>query len=137
MSTIEYRKLFRADIVVEVKYNLKSSPLIQHIGFSKNLSATGLQMVVDQKIDKEALLELELFVPGNKASLHFTGNIVWQVECEYIPKSGTNYYSTRVRFLKASSKDVISLSDFITVVLKNKAIETEKKIIEEIEKRKN
>ena len=135
MSTIEYRKLFRADITVELRYKLKSEPLLEYKGLSKNLGATGLQMVIDKRMDKDVLIDLEINLPNTKP-IHFAGSIVWQVKCDYVPESKTVYYSTRVKFLQASSKDVITVSDFITDILKKGAADREKEIIENLEKTK-
>jgi len=133
MSTIEYRKLFRADIVLNLRYHIKSAPLIEYKALSKNLSATGLQMIGDKLLDKETILELEIILPNTKP-LYFLGSVVWQIKCDYTPPSKKNYYSTRVRFLHASSKDVIIISDFITNILKQCAADREKEIIDSLEK---
>jgi len=133
MSTIEYRKLFRADITVEVRWKFKSSPDKEYFGLSKNLSATGMQMIIDRKTEKDALVQMDIHIPGETKSIQFTGSVVWQVECDYAPK-GKVYYSTRVKFLQASSKDIILISDFITNILKKQTSEREKEIIDNLDK---
>ena len=133
MSTIEYRKLFRADITVDIRWRFKSSSSDEYFGLSKNLSATGIQMIIDKEIERETLIQLNIYLSSGAKPIQFTGSVVWQVECDYAPK-GKTYYSTRVKFLQASSKDIILISDFITSILKKQTANREKEIIENLEK---
>ena len=133
MATIEYRKLFRANVCVMVKYKSLAQPKIEGATFSKNLSSTGLSVIIKERFKEGDGIVLEIFLSEKDKPIISKSKIVWQRLCTYIPKSQLRYYSTGIHFVQMSSQDAIKTSDFITDVLRRQKENEDKAIIDKIE----
>ena len=133
MGTFEFRKLFRADAVVRVDYKTTSGPLCAGVSFSKNLSQTGINIIIPEKMDKDLELKMKIYIENSGNPVEAKGKIVWQSPCKYVPKSGKKYYTTGVQIIDMSSEDAIRESDFVRNFLVNRSEEQNKDIVERIE----
>lgn len=133
MGTFEFRKLFRADAVVRVDYKTTSGPLCSGVSFSKNLSQTGINIIIPDRIDKDTELKMEIHIANSGKPVQAKGKIVWQSPCKYVPKSGKKYYTTGVQIIDMSSEDAIRESDFVRNFLVKRSEEQNKEIVERIE----
>ena len=137
MTTIEYRKLLRVDYTMKVTYKTKRQPVLEGVGLSKNISATGIQIITDQCLECDTTLELHMDFPGHGQLLCFTGVVIWHKECRYLPQSQRVHYLVRIKFTSAAAKEVIVMTDFITKLLQQRAEGKNKEIIDQFEKMKN
>lgn len=133
MPTFEYRKLFRVNIVLKVEYKTLKEPILSGVAFSKNMSSTGMNIVMSHKLDRNAELELVIYISGAKKPITAIGTIVWQSQCSYVPKSKKKYYSSGIRFSQMQPEQAIITSDFVRDVLKKQSDEEVRKIIDSIE----
>ena len=136
MPTFEYRKLFRVNVALKVEYRTLKEPILGGVAFSKNMSSTGINIVMPHKLDKNAELDLKIHIPKSKKPVIARGNIIWQSECDYTPSSKKKYYSCGVKFSQMHPQEAIVASDFVREVLKKQSDEENKKIIDLIEKQK-
>lgn len=133
MATIEYRKLFRANVNLKVNYKIASQPKAAGTTFSRNLSSIGINILIPEKLKEEEKLDLEIFLTESSKPVKAVGKAVWQSQCSYQPKSQRRYYSTGIHFLEMNSDDAIITSDFIGEILRRQKAEEDKLIIEKIE----
>lgn len=136
MGTFEFRKLFRADAVIRVEYKTTSGPICKGISFSKNLSQTGINIIIPDKLDKDMELKMKIYISSSDDPVQAKGKVVWQSPCKYVPKSGRKYYTTGVQIIDMSSEDAIRESDFVRNFLASRSEEQNKEIVEKIEKLK-
>ncbi len=133
MATIEYRKLFRAHVCLKVMYKAVKDLKIEGVSFSRNISSTGISLIILDSLKEGDELALEIFIPQETKPVTARGKIVWQRLCTYLPQSKKRYYSTGIHFLDMASEDAIKTSDFIGEVLRKQKEEEDKTIIEKIE----
>ncbi len=134
MSTIEYRKLFRANVSLQLNYQTIKEPKIEGVTFSRNLSSTGLNVILLDKIKEGEELALEIFLPQEAKAVIAKGRIIWQRPCSYQPESKRRYYSTGIHILEMASGDAIKTSDFISETLRKQKENEDREIVERIEK---
>jgi len=133
MTTFEYRKFFRADVVLKVEYRTIKAPILNGIAFSKNLSQTGISIVASDEFMKDTELELKIYIDDKKKPLTATGMVVWQSECSFVPESKREYFVTGIQLNDMSPEDAIVGSDFVRDFLVKKSQEQNEEIIEKIE----
>ncbi|MBM3248894.1 MAG: PilZ domain-containing protein [Candidatus Omnitrophica bacterium] len=134
MPTFEYRKLFRANIILRVDYHSLSDPKITGTAFSKNISPTGLNIVMADKLEKNSEVELEIHIEEGKKPIYAKGKIIWQQECPKVSQSKVKYYSCGIQCDYMSSDDAISTSDFVRDIVREQSEGQIREIISKIEK---
>lgn len=134
MPTFEYRKLFRANIILKVEYYSLSDSKIKGTAFSKNISPTGLNIVMVDKLAKNSELELKIHIVDGKKPIYAKGKVIWQQECPPVLKTEKKYYSCGIQCNYMSSQDAISTSDFVRNIVKEQSKSQIKEIISRIEK---
>ena len=134
MPTFEYRKLFRANIILRVDYHSLSDPEITGTAFSKNISPTGLNIVMPDKLKEGSELELKIHIVEGKEPIYAKGKIIWIQECPPVFKTEKKYYSCGIQCNYMSSEDAISTSDFVRDIVKEQSESQIKEIISRVEK---
>ena len=134
MATFEYRKLFRADAVVKVEFSEKAESGFKGAGFSKTISQTGINIVVDRPLEEGAELDLILHIELPGGPVRAKGVVIWKKECMFVPESGRKYYSVGVQINEMSSGDAIRESDYVRDFLIRKSEEQNRKIIQKLER---
>ncbi len=133
MATFEYRKLFRADAVIKVEFTEKDGSGFKGIGFSKTISQTGINIVVDKPLEEGSVLDLILHIELPGGPVRAKGVVVWKKECMFVPESGRKYYSVGVQINEMSSGDAIRESDYVRDFLIRKSEEQNRKLIQALE----
>ena len=133
MATFEYRKLFRADVVLRVEYKIKGDPSSGGTAFSQNLSQTGINLILGERLPKDTELDIKIYLHEDKEPVIAKGSVVWQAQCSFVPASERKYYSTGILISDMSSKDAIRQSDFVRNCLVEKSESRKKEIIEKLE----
>lgn len=133
MATIEYRKLFRANINLKVNYKILQEPMSEGITFSRNLSSIGINIIIMEKLSEDDVLSLEIYLLPDSKPVAAKGKVVWQRLCTYQTESKRRYYSTGIHFLAMPPDDAIKTSDFIGEILRKQKEEEDRTIIEKIE----
>ena len=133
MATFEYRKLFRADAVVKIEFFKTGEPECKGMGYSKNMSQTGLNILTSKAIEKGAGLDLNVHIDDPGGPVKAKGVVLWRSECSFVPKSKRKYYSMGVQITEMSSEDAIRESDYVKDYLVKKSEEQSMEIIEKLE----
>lgn len=77
MGAEEQRKFVRLDTTVPVAYRVVSSTATARPTTTKNLSAGGICLFVNEPLSSGATLDIEIALPGRAAPLRLTGEVVW------------------------------------------------------------
>ena len=133
MATFEYRKLFRADAVVKVEFSKVAEPECKGMGYSKNMSQTGLNILTDKSIEKGDWIDLTVHIADPGGPVKAKGVVVWQSECSFVPESKRKYYSMGVQIIEMSSEDAIRESDYVKDYLVKKSEEQDVEIVKKLE----
>ncbi|MFC1703260.1 PilZ domain-containing protein [Candidatus Omnitrophota bacterium] len=134
MPTFEFRRLLRANAVLKVSYKVSKALVVEGIAYSKNISSTGINIIMPHALEKGDRIEMHIHVFEKERPVLAKGKIVWQSSCAYVPTSKKKYYSTGIQFSYMSSEDAIKTSDFVRDVLQKQSQERIKQIIETLEK---
>lgn len=134
MPTFEYRKLFRANIILKVEYHSLADPKISGVAFSKNISPTGMSIIMADNLEKNSELELQIHIKEGIRPIYARGKIVWQQECPKVSSSKKQYYSCGIQCNYMSSEDAISTSDFVRDIVREQSIGQIREIISRLEK---
>ena len=134
MSTIEYRRLFRASVMLEMEFETKQKPPVKGVFISNNLSSGGASVIGPQKLDNGTRLKLKISLGEKKRVVTAIAEIIWQKQCHYVPRSKQTYYAVGLRFLDMKPQDAVLTSDFISDVIKESNEMVEREIIDRLEK---
>lgn len=133
MPTFEYRKLFRANISLKVEYKSLKEPPVTGAAISRNISPTGINIIMPDKLERGEELELYVFIYEKRKPVYARGKVIWVSECSYVPKSKKKYYSCGIQCTYMTAQDAISTSDFVREILKKEGDEQVTNIIERLE----
>jgi len=137
MGTFEHRKLIRANIVLKVIYKTMSKPQLEGFAFSKDLSTTGINIIMPDKLKEATELELQIYFLREKEPIIAKGKVVWQAKCSYISNGKKQYYSTGVQFTDMSNEYAVKTSEFVKNILKKQSDVQTQKIIDKIENKED
>ena len=73
----EKRKFIRFDIALSIAYTIQKDPRIEKFGETKDISAQGMQLMTNDKLELGDKVELKLFVPDALNPAHIKGIVVW------------------------------------------------------------
>ena len=134
MPTFEYRKLFRANIILKVEYHSLKEPKINGIAFSKNISPTGMSIIMADNLEKNSEVELQIYIKEGTKPIYARGKVIWLQECPKVSKSKKKYYSCGIQCDYMSSQDAVSTSDFVRDIVKEQSESQIREIISRLEK---
>lgn len=93
----EKRRFIRFDIALKVAYILQKEPKIEKLGTTKDVSAGGIQLLTNDKMDPGDKIDLKVFVPEALNPVHLKGIVVWSEDFE--SHKGLSY-SSGIDFVK-------------------------------------
>jgi len=76
----EKRRFIRFDMAAKVDYILQKEPKVQKMGMTKNVSAEGIQLLTEEKLDTGKKVDLKIFTPGALNPAHMNGIVLWSKE---------------------------------------------------------
>lgn len=93
----EKRRFIRFYIALKVEYIIRKEPRAEKVGTTKDVSAAGMQLLTNDKMEVGDKVDLNIFVPEALNPAHMEGIVVWSREL-LSPKSQS--YSTGIEFGK-------------------------------------
>ena len=109
----ERRKYVRLKASVEVKYTVIGKPGTIEV-FSKNVSAGGLCLAVEEQLSAETPLQLEIKVPDLKDPIRALGRVVWQKRFDSAGDEPRVYFDTGIEFTGISDFDRFNINRYVT-----------------------
>lgn len=93
----EKRRFIRFDIALKVSYIIRKEPKIEKSGTTKDVSAQGMQLLTEDKMETGDKVDLKIFVPEALNPAHMRGIVVWSKESGIAKKRS---YSSGINFEK-------------------------------------
>lgn len=122
-SEKDRRKCERFDTELGLKYNLISS--LKKPDFStntRNISTSGISILVYEILPKGSLIDMEISVPNSKEALKLRGKIAWCEGCngkERFDKDGKRTFIVGIEFVDTEKKYQEVLTEYIHKYLSN------------------
>lgn len=107
----EKREMIRAGISTEVIYNVLGKPQIKHKCLSRDISGSGIGLTTDEKLSKEAILELKINIPESGV-ISAKGEVVWISEIS-LREDGKGPFSAGVKFIDINLNDHQKITEYI------------------------
>ena len=73
----EKRRFIRFDITLKVNYTTQKAPRMEKTGIVKDVSAGGMQLLTEEKLETGSRLELKVFIPEALNPAHLNGTVLW------------------------------------------------------------
>lgn len=93
----EKRYFIRFNISLKVAYTVRKEIKLEKPGLSKDVSAGGMQLLTNEKLDEGDKVDLKIFIPGGLNPVHIKSLVVWSKEIT--PYNGYTY-SAGINFEK-------------------------------------
>lgn len=79
----EKRRFIRFEIALKVNFIVQKKDLkAERTGITKDVSAGGLQLLTEEKLETGNKLELKVFIPGALNPAHLNGIVLWSKETD-------------------------------------------------------
>ena len=113
----ERREFPRVEGITAV-YTVVGRQELEAVGFVVNLSAKGINLNVNRRIENNTILSLRMNLPGSSSPVQFKGKVVWgkQVDVDLVPKEMG--YKLGIEFTEVSDKDRQKISEYVSSCLK-------------------
>lgn len=110
------RKCERFDTELNLKYNLIPSPKSDFSTHARNISKSGISIVVYEILPKDSLIDMDISIPNSKEVIKLRGKIAWCEGCsgpERIDKDGRRTFITGIEFVDTDKKNQEILTEYI------------------------
>lgn len=93
----EKRRFIRFDIALRVNYivQAKKETRLMKTGVTKNISAEGMQLLTEEKLEVGNKLEIKILVPEALNPVHLKGRVLWTKEA---PSEKEHSYNSGIEF---------------------------------------
>ena len=108
----ERRKYMRLEASVKVKYTVIGKPGTIKV-FSKNISASGLCLLLDEQLAGDTPLQLEIKIPDLKGSIRAIARVVWQKRFESAGAEPKAHFTTGIEFTGISDFDRFNINRYV------------------------
>ena len=114
---IERRKFIRLSSAFTVGYRILDSSEKEKITFSKNISEGGICFVVEEELGVSELLDLNLYLPGDKEIISVTGRVIWIKECPEEGELGKRTFRVGIEFIGLDKKSAKKIDQYVRFAL--------------------
>ena len=111
----ERRQFVRINARFPVAYK---APQGEGHGWSLDISAEGIGLVIKTRVEYGATMELRIGLPDSQKPLDVEARVLWQVEYPQAVEDGSRNFRTGLMFTHVSPEDRDRLNGFITAFLK-------------------
>ena len=115
------RRCERFDTKLDLKYNLIPFTKSDFSTSTKNISKSGISILVYEILPKDALIDMEISVPNSKDTLKLRGRVAWcegRNGIERLDKDGKRTFLIGIEFLESEKKHQAALMEYIDKHLK-------------------
>jgi c-di-GMP-binding flagellar brake protein YcgR len=82
-----------------VAYGVEKRPHLKNNGRTANISEGGMKLLMDEKLPKGTILNLELELPDPKKTIKIEGEVVWSDEAEKAEGSDKRLFHSGIKLL--------------------------------------
>ncbi|MFA6216260.1 MAG: PilZ domain-containing protein [Candidatus Omnitrophota bacterium] len=109
----ERRKFSRLNILVDVSYSKKDIASSENLTRTRNISKSGICFVGYEKLNESDVIDLKIFLPGEKLPITATAKVVWVKEFVIgDPASGVRY-DVGTEFISIQEGYIKKLDDYM------------------------
>lgn len=112
----EKRRFIRFDTSLKVSYTLQKKPKIEKIGTTRDVSAGGMQLLTEERLEPGSRLELKFFIPEALNPAHLNGVVLWSISGE----SGDPPYSAGIEFGEIEEDNKNTFLKFLCLLMYKK-----------------
>lgn len=112
----ERRRSERVNAELDVKYSLLKSAPPKLNANSRNISESGIAVVLYETLPKNSMLDIEIYIPETRASVRTKGRVVWCEERngpEHLDKDGRRTFTAGIEFAETDGKNKERLISYI------------------------
>ncbi|MDD5311379.1 MAG: PilZ domain-containing protein [Candidatus Omnitrophica bacterium] len=112
----ERRRCERFDTELDLKYNLIPASRSDFMTNTKNISKSGISILVYEILPKDSLIDMEISVPNSKETIKLRGKVAWCEGCngiERLDKDGKRTFLVGIEFLETEKKHQNMLMEYI------------------------
>ena len=112
------RRCERFDTELDLKYNLIPPMKPNFSTNTKNISKTGISILVYEILPKDSLIDMEISVPNSKETMKLRGKVAWCEGCnnndaERLDKGGKRTFLIGIEFVESDKKHQDTLMEYI------------------------
>lgn len=108
----ERRQHVRLDKKIDVNYIISKKPLLKKDGMTVNISEGGMKLLLDEKLAKGTILDLELPLQGEKRMV-IEGEVIWSDEAKDVASPEKRLFHSGIKFLSVKAPPDVKLGDYI------------------------
>lgn len=108
----ERRKFIRLDINVEIRYSLMKQTPAKLTTSSRNISAGGIRMLADEKLNKGDILKLEILLSKELPIVDAVGRVCW-VKSFSVATEQNMRYDIGVEFIEIKEEDRKQINKYV------------------------
>ncbi|OGX27394.1 MAG: hypothetical protein A2879_04565 [Omnitrophica WOR_2 bacterium RIFCSPHIGHO2_01_FULL_49_10] len=116
------RKCERFDTELDLKYNLISSSKSDFSTNTRNISKSGISILVYEILPKDSLIDMEISIPNSKEIIKLRGKVAWCEGCngqERRDKDGKRTFIVGIELVDTEKKYQEALTEYIHKHLSN------------------
>lgn len=76
----EKRRFIRFEIALKANYIVQKEKKIEKTGITKDVSAGGMRLLTEEKLETGSRLEFKIFIPEALNPVHLNGVVLWSRE---------------------------------------------------------
>lgn len=92
----EKRKFIRFNISLKTTYILQREPKVEKMGITKDVSAGGVQLLTEEKLNVGDKMGLKFFIPEALNPAHLNGIVLWS---KLVSTGTKSSYSAGIEFI--------------------------------------
>ncbi|MFA5094505.1 MAG: PilZ domain-containing protein [Candidatus Omnitrophota bacterium] len=115
-GSAERRRSERVNAELDVKYNLLKAAPPKFTANSRNISESGVAVILYEILPKNSLINMEISIPENSESIKTKGRVIWCEDRsgpERIDKDGRRTFVAGIEFAETDGKNKERLISYI------------------------
>jgi c-di-GMP-binding flagellar brake protein YcgR len=113
----EKRRFIRFKIALKVSYICQKDPRVEKAAVTKDVSASGMQLLTEERLESGEKLDLKIFIPKALNPVHIKGIVVWSKELD---PGKSLYYNAGIDFGKIEEDNKNTFLKFLCDLLYEK-----------------
>lgn len=109
---MERRRYARFREILEAMYKIEKRPHLK-TGKTVDISEGGVKLLLDEKLAKGTIIDLQIAFPNSKKSAEVEGEVVWTSEYQEADASIKRLFHSGVKFLAINQPQGTNLIDYI------------------------
>jgi len=110
----EERRLHkRFDTSLEVEYSVEKRLRLKN-SRTVDLSKGGMKLLLDEKLPKDAILSLKIYIPEKGRTIEMEAEVVWTNDADKKDPSGKRFFFSGLKFIAIKEPVGMHLSEYLT-----------------------